>query len=69
MVNGPSTDQTSQVLERYTEIKLVKQDKLNGLSFARNLGIKASNGQIIAFIDDDSVADKNWIKYLVEGYS
>lgn len=68
VVNGPSTDETNKILERYQEIKIVKQEKLNGLSFARNLGIGASNGEIVAFIDDDAVADENWIKYLVEGY-
>ncbi len=68
VVNGPSTDETNQVLEGYREIKVVTQEKLNGLSFARNLGIEASNGEIIAFIDDDAKADENWIKYLVEGY-
>jgi glycosyltransferase involved in cell wall biosynthesis/SAM-dependent methyltransferase/GT2 family glycosyltransferase len=33
------------------------------------LGIEASNGEIIAFIDDDAVADENWIMYLVAGYT
>lgn len=69
VVNGPSTDETDKVLEKYQEIKIVNERKLNGLSFARNLGIKEANGEIIVFIDDDSVADKNWIKYLVEGYT
>lgn len=69
VVDGPSNDETSQVLEKYPEIKLIKQEKLNGLSFARNLGIQASDGEIVAFIDDDAVADENWIKYLVEGYT
>jgi glycosyltransferase involved in cell wall biosynthesis/GT2 family glycosyltransferase len=68
VVNGPSTDETNRILERYPKIKLIKQDKLNGLSFARNLGIEASNGEIIAFIDDDAVADENWIEYLIKGY-
>lgn len=68
VVNGPSTDETDILLEKYPEIKIIKQDKLNGLSFARNLGIEESEGKIVAFIDDDAVADVNWIKYLVEGY-
>lgn len=68
IVNGPSTDETIQVLEKYPKIKVVMQEKLNGLSFARNLGIEASDGEIIAFIDDDAVADSNWINYLVKGY-
>ncbi len=69
VVDGPSTDGTYQVLKKHSDIKLIKQEKLNGLSSARNLGIKASNGEIIAFIDDDSVADENWIKNMVEGYT
>ncbi len=69
VVNGPSTDETNQVLEGYRELKVVTQEKLNGLSAARNLGIEASTGEIVAFIDDDAKADENWIKYLVEGYT
>ena len=69
VVNGPSTDETVQVLYKYPEIQVVRQEELNGLSFARNLGIAASNGEIIAFIDDDAVADENWIMYLVAGYT
>jgi glycosyltransferase involved in cell wall biosynthesis len=69
VVNGPSTDETTVVLNNYPKIRVVSQEELNGLSCARNLGITASNGEIIAFIDDDAVADENWIRYLVEGYT
>jgi glycosyltransferase involved in cell wall biosynthesis len=40
-----------------------------GLSKARNSGIKKSTGEIIAFIDDDAVAEKNWIKNLVKNFN
>lgn len=69
VVNGPSTDETNRVLEKYPEIQVLKQQTLSGLSYARNMGIKASNGEIIAFIDDDAVADKNWIQFLIDGYT
>jgi glycosyltransferase involved in cell wall biosynthesis len=69
VVNGPSTDDTDTILQKYDTIKTVQQQTLNGLSYARNLGINASKGDIIAFIDDDAVADENWIKYLIGGYS
>jgi len=39
-----------------------------GLSNARNAGVKASRGEIIAFIDDDAVADRDWLKNLVKNY-
>ncbi|MDW7733411.1 MAG: glycosyltransferase [Methanolobus sp.] len=69
VVNGPSTDGTDEVLEKYSDIRLVLQKELNGLSFARNLGIRVSTGEIVAFIDDDAVADINWIDRLVAGYT
>ena len=67
IVNGPSTDNTASILKNYP-FKTVQQIKKSGLSAARNLGIKEAKGDIIAFIDDDGVADKNWIKNLVKRY-
>jgi len=40
-----------------------------GLSNARNAGVKVAEGEIVAFIDDDAVADKNWLKNLVKNYN
>lgn len=39
-----------------------------GLSEARNLGIKSANGDIVVFIDDDAIADKNYISNLIKNY-
>lgn len=39
-----------------------------GLSGARNTGIGAAAGAIIAFLDDDAVADAEWTARLVEAY-
>ena len=39
-----------------------------GLSNARNTGVKIATGEIITFIDDDAVAEKNWLKNLVINY-
>lgn len=39
-----------------------------GLSNSRNAGIKAASGDIVAFIDDDAVADENWLRNLVKNY-
>jgi GT2 family glycosyltransferase len=35
-----------------------------GLSGARNTGVEASSGGIVAFIDDDAVADPDWLAQL-----
>lgn len=69
VVNGPSNDETDSVLDKYPDVRVVKQETLNGLSYARNLGINASRGEIVAFIDDDAVADESWLNGLIEGYT
>lgn len=62
--DGPSTDDTTAVLSRYSVV-VVKPGGLVGPARARNMGIKVSKGKILAFIDDDSIADKEWLDTIV----
>jgi len=39
-----------------------------GLSESRNKGIKEAKGDVIAFYDDDAVADEEWVRELVRIY-
>ncbi len=39
-----------------------------GLLESRNNGAKAATGDVVAFIDDDAVADPEWVATLVETY-
>jgi glycosyltransferase involved in cell wall biosynthesis len=64
VVNDGSTDGTRQIAESYDYIRLVNQEN-KGLSEARNVGIRASKGEIIAFTDADCMADPDWLSYLV----
>jgi len=50
------------------KVKVILNEKNLGLSKSRNKGIKEAGGDVIAFFDDDAVADKNWIKELVRMY-
>jgi len=47
-------------------IKIVRVLENKGCFHARNKGVKASEGEIIAFIDSDEIPDKMWLRRLVE---
>jgi GT2 family glycosyltransferase len=64
VVNDGSTDGSEKIAEGYQYIRLINQEN-KGLSEARNVGIQASSGEIIAFTDADCTADADWLTYLV----
>lgn len=49
-------------------ILFFKNQVQNSLTFARNLGIKNSSGDLIMFIDDDALLDQNYIREIVRVY-
>lgn len=50
-------------------IKIEYSEENLGLSKARNLGARKSEGELIVFTDDDIIADKNWLGELVRTYN
>lgn len=68
VVNGPSTDDTSRVLAEYGESIKILACPVRSLSVSRNIGICGAAGEIIAFMDDDAVADPRWLERLVLPY-
>ena len=65
-------DPIDELVEFYKDllsdyIKVVKSEGF-GLSKARNKGILESEGDIIAFIDDDAWADRFWLKRVIKNY-
>jgi GT2 family glycosyltransferase len=63
VVDDGSKDLTKQICRRYP-IRAIHVPN-GGLSRARNLGIEAAAGEIVAFIDSDAYADPDWLFYMV----
>jgi GT2 family glycosyltransferase len=64
LVDDGSTDATPEIAKSFSPVRYLRQTN-QGLSAARNAGIHAASGEIIAFTDDDCRADEDWLYYLV----
>jgi GT2 family glycosyltransferase len=64
VVDDGSTDDTRAILARYPKVLAIHQPN-RGLSAARNAGLQAASGAIIAYTDSDCFADVNWLAHLV----
>ncbi len=64
LVDDGSTDNTFEIALRYPKLRYLRQSN-HGLSVARNTGIAAATGEIVAFTDSDCRADEDWLYYLV----
>lgn len=63
VVNDCSTDNTSEILENFSEeIRVFNLEQNLGLSGARNYGIKKARGQFIVFLDADDYIHKDLLR-------
>ena len=62
IVDDGSTDGTHKMVSQ-NGFRVIRTPNV-GLSAARNLGLEAASGEIVAYIDDDAYPDPHWLKYL-----
>jgi GT2 family glycosyltransferase len=65
VVDDGSTDNTGEVLSRFPAVRAIRQAN-RGLSHARNVGLHAATGAIVAYTDSDCYADPDWLTHLVD---
>ncbi len=72
VIDNNSKDETKIVVEKWMSLaapncpiryQFVAQQ---GLSHARNAGVSAARGNVLAFIDDDAVASQHWLQRMVD---
>lgn len=69
VVNDGSTDDTARIFEDYPWVRVVDAGQNGGLSRARNLGMRAAEGEIVAYLDDDAYPDPEWLTHLALAFA
>ena len=68
LVNDGSTDSSKEICEKYckqdSRFKLINQTN-QGQSVARNMGVVASAGEFIAFVDSDDIIRQDYLEELM----
>ncbi len=67
VVDDGSTDATPAIAREFP-LRLISTAQ-RGLSSARNTGLAAATGEIVAYIDDDARPDPHWLTYLAETFA
>jgi GT2 family glycosyltransferase len=66
MVDNLSTDNSVNFIkERYPQVKIIRND-VNNFARALNIGVENTIGKYIAFLNNDTVVDKEWINGLLK---
>jgi GT2 family glycosyltransferase len=70
--NAPSTTATEELIQRtyqdVAHLRYVREERPSP-SLARNCGMMAASGKLLAFVDDDVVVDAHWLTELVRAFS
>jgi GT2 family glycosyltransferase len=66
VVDDGSTDGTAAIVEEYG-FQLIRTPN-RGLSEARNTGLAAATGEIVAYTDGDARPDPHWLTYLASAF-
>ena len=65
--NAPSDNRTKEIVASLSDINYFCEPKA-GLNFARNRALQEATGEILAYLDDDVIVDRQWLNGLKEAW-
>jgi GT2 family glycosyltransferase len=69
LVDNASTDHSLELLARdYPEVRVIALTRNRGFTGACNAGIRASNGVIVALLNNDTETDPHWAEVVVDTF-
>ncbi len=66
VVDDGSTDASAEIARAHG-LRVISTDN-RGLSSARNTGVHAATGEIVAYLDDDAAPDPHWLHHVVDAF-
>jgi GT2 family glycosyltransferase len=66
VVDSNSTDGTKELVKRYPVkfVSIIEKSRIK----ARNIGFQLAKGEVVAYLDDDTITNKEWAKKIIEPY-
>lgn len=70
VIDNASTDETHSVVQTYIQRGLIPKlryihESQQGLAFARRRAVRETEGNLIAFVDDDCLLDPHWVEQAI----
>lgn len=63
-IDDASTDGSLEVINKYKDITVIKNDKNMGVAYSRNIGIDNAKGEYIVFLDADDYLDEYALEHI-----
>lgn len=67
VIDNNSTDSTKNTVAEFSNIQNIHYilEPIQGLSQARNTGLAKAKGKYVAYLDDDAIAEPNWLESIL----
>src|SRR3954447_12263365 len=69
LVSDHNDELLTRAREAFPDVLCFANEETRGLSGARNTGVRAATGDVVAFLDDDAAAEPDWVARMLEAYA